>query len=102
MCLFSWSLWYSEYIFFQSERRGLTVSDCLGYGFICNGNNVAYLAGSAVPLKMFRKLLKSNFRRYLFQVDRDHQFPHHTSLHWGSPSRAQYCQHLSHRCYSRE
>ncbi|KAI3997290.1 hypothetical protein MKX01_009134 [Papaver californicum] len=27
-------------ILFQSERRGLTVSDRLGYGFSCNGNNV--------------------------------------------------------------
>lgn len=30
--------------------RGLKLSEKLGSGFSCNGNNVAYLAGSAAPL----------------------------------------------------
>ncbi|KAH6826457.1 hypothetical protein C2S53_014311 [Perilla frutescens var. hirtella] len=37
-------------ILFQSQLRGLTVSDKLGSGLSCNGNNVAYLAGSSAPL----------------------------------------------------
>ncbi|XP_050227477.2 uncharacterized protein LOC126677073 isoform X2 [Mercurialis annua] len=37
-------------ILFQSKTRGLTLSEALGFGFSCNGNTVAYLAGSAAPL----------------------------------------------------
>ncbi|KAJ8642501.1 hypothetical protein MRB53_004249 [Persea americana] len=37
-------------ILFQSERRGLKVSERLGFGFSSNGNNVAYLDGSSVPI----------------------------------------------------
>lgn len=37
-------------ILFQSQLRGLSVSDQLGSRFSCNGNNVAYLAGGAAPL----------------------------------------------------
>ncbi|XP_034229627.1 uncharacterized protein LOC117638642, partial [Prunus dulcis] len=37
-------------ILFQSQMRGLRVSEALGSGFSCNGNNVAYLTGSSTPL----------------------------------------------------
>lgn len=37
-------------ILFQSQIRGLKLSHMLGSGLSCNGNNVAYLAGSAAPL----------------------------------------------------
>ncbi|XXG62726.1 hypothetical protein AAC387_Pa05g1039 [Persea americana] len=37
-------------ILFQSERRGLKISDRLGMAFSTNGNNFAYLAGSSLPL----------------------------------------------------
>ncbi|XP_065857543.1 uncharacterized protein [Euphorbia lathyris] len=37
-------------ILFQSQMRGLRLSEALGSGFSCNGNTVAYLAGSAAPL----------------------------------------------------
>ncbi|XP_015581580.2 uncharacterized protein LOC8263202 [Ricinus communis] len=37
-------------ILFQSQMRGLMLSKTLGSGFSCNGNTVAYLAGSAAPL----------------------------------------------------
>ncbi|KAK9985861.1 hypothetical protein SO802_030812 [Lithocarpus litseifolius] len=37
-------------ILFQSQMRGLKLSDALGSGFSCNGNNVACLAGSPAPL----------------------------------------------------
>lgn len=37
-------------ILFQSQLRGLTVSDKLGSRLSCNGNNVAYVAGSSAPL----------------------------------------------------
>ncbi|XP_057777960.1 uncharacterized protein LOC130996678 [Salvia miltiorrhiza] len=37
-------------ILFQSQLRGLAVSDKLGSRLSCNGNNVAYLAGSSAPL----------------------------------------------------
>ncbi|KAE8098585.1 hypothetical protein FH972_016638 [Carpinus fangiana] len=33
-------------ILFRSQMRGLKLSDALGSGFSCNGNTVAYLAGS--------------------------------------------------------
>ncbi|KAE8717051.1 hypothetical protein F3Y22_tig00110065pilonHSYRG00254 [Hibiscus syriacus] len=33
--------------------RGLKLSDALGSGFSCNGNNVAYLAGSSGPLNAY-------------------------------------------------
>ncbi|KAI3871972.1 hypothetical protein MKX03_016745 [Papaver bracteatum] len=53
-------------ILFQSERRGLTVSDRLGYGFSCNGNNVAYLTGSAAPLNG-QGVNKEQFSKIPFQ-----------------------------------
>ncbi|XP_050227475.1 uncharacterized protein LOC126677072 isoform X2 [Mercurialis annua] len=37
-------------ILFQSQKRGLNLSETLGSGFSCNGNTVAYLAGSPAPL----------------------------------------------------
>jgi hypothetical protein len=37
-------------ILFRSQMRGLKLSDALGSGFSCNGNTVAYLAGSQAPL----------------------------------------------------
>ncbi|WCJ34276.1 Long-chain-alcohol oxidase FAO1 [Euphorbia peplus] len=37
-------------ILFQSQMRGLRLSEALGSGFSCNGNTVAYLAGSPAPL----------------------------------------------------
>ncbi|KGN48272.1 hypothetical protein Csa_003731 [Cucumis sativus] len=37
-------------ILFRSQMRGLKVSEALGCGFSCNGNTVAYLAGSPAPL----------------------------------------------------
>ncbi|XP_024187001.1 uncharacterized protein LOC112191810 isoform X1 [Rosa chinensis] len=37
-------------ILFQSQMRGLKLSEALGSGFSCNGNTVAYLAGSPAPL----------------------------------------------------
>ncbi|KAJ0972728.1 hypothetical protein J5N97_020687 [Dioscorea zingiberensis] len=40
-------------ILFQSERRGLSLSSRLGYSFSCNGNNVAYIAGSQAPLNAY-------------------------------------------------
>ncbi|KAG2683001.1 hypothetical protein I3760_10G011700 [Carya illinoinensis] len=40
-------------ILFQSQMRGLKLSDSLGSGFSCNGNTVAYLAGSPAPLSSY-------------------------------------------------
>ncbi|XP_021622108.2 uncharacterized protein LOC110622057 isoform X2 [Manihot esculenta] len=37
-------------ILFQSQMRGLKLSKALGSGFSCNGNTVAYVAGSTAPL----------------------------------------------------
>lgn len=37
-------------ILFQSQMRGLKLSEALGSGFSCNGNTVAYLAGTSAPL----------------------------------------------------
>ncbi|XP_011004208.1 PREDICTED: uncharacterized protein LOC105110751 isoform X2 [Populus euphratica] len=37
-------------ILFRSQMRGLRLSDTLGSGFSCNGNNLAYVAGSPAPL----------------------------------------------------
>ncbi|KAF2289711.1 hypothetical protein GH714_038134 [Hevea brasiliensis] len=37
-------------ILFRSQMRGLRLSKALGSGFSCNGNTVAYLAGSTAPL----------------------------------------------------
>ncbi|CAM8968767.1 unnamed protein product [Rhodiola kirilowii] len=37
-------------ILFQSRKRGLQLSGKLGCGFSCNGNAVAYVAGSPAPL----------------------------------------------------
>ncbi|KAJ7976152.1 Long-chain-alcohol oxidase FAO4B [Quillaja saponaria] len=40
-------------ILFQSQMRGLRLSKALGCGFSCNGNTVAYLAGSSAPLNAY-------------------------------------------------
>lgn len=40
----------STEILFHSQMRGLKLSEALGLGFSCNGNAVAYLAGSPAPL----------------------------------------------------
>ncbi|KAK9126349.1 hypothetical protein Scep_015195 [Stephania cephalantha] len=40
-------------ILFKSRSRGLNVSESLGHGFSCNGNNVAYVDGSPAPLNAF-------------------------------------------------
>jgi hypothetical protein len=37
-------------ILFRSQMRGLRLSDTLGSGFSCNGNTLAYVAGSPAPL----------------------------------------------------
>ncbi|KAJ6698371.1 CHOLESTEROL OXIDASE [Salix purpurea] len=37
-------------ILFQSQMRGLRLPDTLGSGFSCNGNTLAYVAGSAAPV----------------------------------------------------
>ncbi|KAJ8639856.1 hypothetical protein MRB53_016550 [Persea americana] len=53
-------------ILFQSERRGLQISDRLGMGFSTNGNNFAYLAGSSLPLNG-QGLSKEQFSNIPFQ-----------------------------------
>lgn len=53
-------------ILFQSQMRGLKLSERLGYGFSCNGNNVAYLAGSPAPLNAYG-LDKKKFSKIPFQ-----------------------------------
>ncbi|XWS43392.1 hypothetical protein CRYUN_Cryun16bG0099400 [Craigia yunnanensis] len=40
-------------ILFKSQMRGLKLSEALGSGFSCNGNTVAYLAGSSGPLNAY-------------------------------------------------
>ncbi|KAL5740012.1 hypothetical protein ACOSQ2_029192 [Xanthoceras sorbifolium] len=40
-------------ILFHSQMRGLRLSESLGSGFSCNGNTVAYLAGSPAPLNAY-------------------------------------------------
>ncbi|XVF55761.1 hypothetical protein PTKIN_Ptkin06aG0063200 [Pterospermum kingtungense] len=40
-------------ILFKSQMRGLKLSEALGSGFSCNGNNVAYLARSTAPLNAY-------------------------------------------------
>ncbi|KAK9289704.1 hypothetical protein L1049_007863 [Liquidambar formosana] len=53
-------------ILFQSQMRGLKLSGRLGSGFSCNGNNVAYLAGSSAPMSAYgldrKHLLKIPFQ----------------------------------------
>ncbi|XP_074370665.1 uncharacterized protein LOC141711868 [Apium graveolens] len=53
-------------ILFQSQMRGLKLSDMLGSGISCNGNNVAYLAGSAAPLSA-SGLDRKHFSKVPFQ-----------------------------------
>ncbi|KAK1562451.1 hypothetical protein Q3G72_012158 [Acer saccharum] len=43
----------STEILFQSQMRGLRLSETLGSGVSCNGNTVAYLAGSPAPLNAY-------------------------------------------------
>lgn len=50
MCLCAAGVLGTAQILLQSERRGLKVSDRLGFGFSSNGNNMAYLDGSSVPI----------------------------------------------------
>ncbi|OMO82332.1 hypothetical protein CCACVL1_11980 [Corchorus capsularis] len=40
-------------ILMKSQMRGLKLSEALGTGLSCNGNNVAYLAGSSGPLNAY-------------------------------------------------
>eukprot|EP01018_Ginkgo_biloba_P009407 Gb_33822 [translate_table: standard] len=47
-------------ILFQSKKRGLGLSKRLGMGFSYNGNDVAYVAGSSAPLKIY-ELKKEDF-----------------------------------------
>ena len=53
-------------ILFQSKRRGLNLSDRLGLGLSCNGNNVACVAGSQAPLHGYG-LTKKQFLGIPFQ-----------------------------------
>ncbi|XP_072999091.1 uncharacterized protein [Typha latifolia] len=53
-------------ILFHSKRRGLKLSEKLGFGFSCNGNNVAYLAGSQAPLNACG-LTKKQFSKVKFE-----------------------------------
>ena len=46
--------------------RGLKLSERLGSGFSCNGNNVAYVAGSPAPLSAYG-LDSSQFSKIPFQ-----------------------------------
>ena len=49
-CLTAAGVLGTTQILFQSERRGLKISDRLGMAFSTNGNNFAYLARSLLPL----------------------------------------------------
>ncbi|KAG5556517.1 hypothetical protein RHGRI_006949 [Rhododendron griersonianum] len=51
---------------YLSQLRGLKLSEALGSGFSCNGNAVAYVAGSPAPLNAYG-LGKSNFSEIPFQ-----------------------------------
>ncbi|XP_057505723.1 uncharacterized protein LOC130789017 [Actinidia eriantha] len=53
-------------ILFQSQLRGLKLSERLGSGFSCNGNTVAYLAGSPAPLNAYG-LDKNTFSKTPFE-----------------------------------
>lgn len=46
--------------------RGLSVSQKLGFGLSCNGNNVAYLAGTSAPVNA-SGVNKQQFSRIPFQ-----------------------------------
>ncbi|KAJ0088491.1 hypothetical protein Patl1_32629 [Pistacia atlantica] len=54
-------------ILFQSQMRGLELSDTLGSGFSCNGNTVAFLAGSPAPLTAYgldrKQILERPFQK---------------------------------------
>ncbi|CAK9174906.1 unnamed protein product [Ilex paraguariensis] len=53
-------------ILFRSQMRGLKISERLGSGLSCNGNAVAYLAGSSAPLNAFG-LNSNQFSKMPFQ-----------------------------------
>ncbi|KAI3994486.1 hypothetical protein MKX01_012743 [Papaver californicum] len=53
-------------ILFQSERKGLRVSDQLDCGFSCNGNNVGFITGSPAPLNA-QGFNKKQFSKTSFQ-----------------------------------
>ncbi|KAL7137340.1 hypothetical protein ABFS83_10G084400 [Erythranthe nasuta] len=53
-------------ILFQSQLRGLAVSEKLGSGLSCNGNNVAYVAESSAPLNAIG-LNRNQFSNIPFQ-----------------------------------
>ncbi|XP_068658121.1 uncharacterized protein [Aristolochia californica] len=53
-------------ILFQSQRRGLRLSERLGFGLSCNGNNVSYVVGSRAPLHA-SGLSKEQLSRVPFQ-----------------------------------
>ena len=65
-CLTAAGVLGTTQILFQSERRGLQISDRLGKGFSTNGNNFAYLAGSSLPLNG-QGLSKEQFSNIPFQ-----------------------------------
>ncbi|KAK1324185.1 Long-chain-alcohol oxidase FAO1 [Acorus calamus] len=64
-------------ILFRSQQRGLKLSERLGFGFSCNGNNVAYVAGSPAPLNAYG-LNKQQFLKIPFE---DRPGPAITSSH---------------------
>ena len=65
-CVYSAGVLGTAEILFQSKRRGLNLSDRLGLGLSCNGNNVAYVAGSQAPLHGYG-LTKKQFLGIPFQ-----------------------------------
>ena len=50
VCIAAAGVFGTTEILFQSQMRGLKLSERLGSGFSCNGNTVAYVAGSPAPL----------------------------------------------------
>ncbi|KAL7096577.1 hypothetical protein ACP275_10G087000 [Erythranthe tilingii] len=66
MVILSAGVFGTAKILFQSRLRGLSVSEKLGSGLSCNGNNVAYLDRSAAPLNAFG-LNKNQFSNIPFR-----------------------------------
>lgn len=64
--LFTAGVFGTAHILFQSQLRGLKLSETLGSGFSCNGNAVAYVAGSPAPLNGYG-LGKSDLSEIPFQ-----------------------------------
>ncbi|KAF5940566.1 hypothetical protein HYC85_021733 [Camellia sinensis] len=80
-------------ILFQSQMRGLKLSERLGSGFSCNGNTVAYLDGSPTPLGAYA-LDKRQFTKIPFRRGHAHPFLHRTPLHWDSQFRLKFYVHI--------